>query len=106
MKFYSKNNKNEIYKEEDLNKLLNNNNEINESTDNFSKDYLILSEKTKKKYSQYISKTLDREKSINEIDLDIERTFQSFADGRSCARCVGGGFSRRSCVHHRCGILD
>ena len=78
MKFYSKNNKNEIYKEVDLNKLLNNNNEISESTDNFSKDYLILSEKTKKKYSKYITKTLDREKSINEIDLDIERTFQSF----------------------------
>ena len=34
--------------------------------------------KLKKKYSQYISKTLDREKSINEIDLDIVRTFQSF----------------------------
>ena len=78
MKFSSKNNKNELYKEKDLNKLLKNNNEINESSDNFSKDFLILSEKTKKKYSQYISKTLDREKSIYEMDLDIERTFQYF----------------------------
>ena len=48
MKFYSKDKKNEIYKEEDFNKLLNNNIEITESSENFSKDYLILSEKTKK----------------------------------------------------------
>ena len=34
-----------------------------------------LSISTKKIYSQYIKKTLDKEKSINLIDLDIERTF-------------------------------
>ena len=46
-------------------------NKNNEESDNSSS----LSISTKKKYSQYIKKTLDKEKSINLIDLDIERTF-------------------------------
>ena len=36
-----------------------------------------LSISTKKIYSKYIKQTLDKEKSINLIDLDIERTFPS-----------------------------
>ena len=46
-------------------------NKNNDENDNSSS----LSISTKKKYSQYIKKTLDKEKSINLIDLDIERTF-------------------------------
>lgn len=48
-------------------------NKNNDESDNSSS----LSISTKKKYSQYIKKTLDKEKSINLIDLDIERTFPS-----------------------------
>jgi len=48
-------------------------NKNNDDSDNSSS----LSISTKKKYSQYIKKTLDKEKSINLIDLDIERTFPS-----------------------------
>ena len=78
MKLSSKNKNTEKKLEEDFNKIVNNTKEkeTNESLENFSQDYLILSEKTKRKYSQYITKTLDKEQSIYLIDLDIERTFQ------------------------------
>ena len=46
-------------------------NKNNDDSDNSSS----LSISTKKKYSQYIKKTLDKEKSIYLIDLDIEKTF-------------------------------
>ena len=47
-----------------------NNDEIIENDDSS-----LLSLETKKVYAQYIKKTFDKEKSINLIDLDIERTF-------------------------------
>ena len=47
------------------------NNNYNEESDLSSS----LSLSTKKIYSKYIKQTLDKEKSINLIDLDIERTF-------------------------------
>ena len=47
------------------------NNNYNEESDLSSS----LSLSTKKMYSKYIKQTLDKEKSINLIDLDIERTF-------------------------------
>ena len=74
------------------NKKINNNNPNNNNTYNSynnnmnKKDLninLIESENssmslaTKKLYSKYIKQTLDKEKSINLIDLDIERTFSS-----------------------------
>ena len=81
IKLSSKKNNNEIIKEENLNNIFNNNKNDNldniETSQNINQDAIILSEKTKKKYSQYITKTLDREKSIYIIDLDIDRTFNN-----------------------------
>ena len=51
-----------------LKKIKNNNNEESE----FSSSMSLA---TKKIYAKYIKQTLDKEKSINLIDLDIERTF-------------------------------
>ena len=61
----------------------NNNNNINNNTPNNKYNNSIESENSsmsltaKKIYTKYIKQTLDKEKSINLIDLDIERTFSS-----------------------------
>ena len=78
MKLSSKKSDNENYNEEEINKKINNYNDNTdniETSQNISQDMILLSEKTKRKYSQFITKTLDKEKSIYIIDLDIERTF-------------------------------
>ena len=78
MKLSSKKTDDENYNEEDINKKINNYNDNTdniETSQNISQEMILLSEKTKRKYSQFITKTLDKEKSIYIIDLDIERTF-------------------------------
>ena len=60
-------------------KKLNNkiNNEIKKDLNQNESENSSMSITTKKLYSKYIKQTLDKEKSINLIDLDIGRTFSS-----------------------------
>ena len=51
-------------------------NDINDENKN---DMSLLSDYTKRKYSQYINQTLDKEKSIKIIELDLNRTFASLS---------------------------
>ena len=76
-------NKNKNKKAMNNNSNNNNNNNINNNNENKKYNNSIESENssmsltTKKLYTKYIKQTLDKEKSINLIDLDIERTFSS-----------------------------
>ena len=65
-----------LNKKENINSYNNKKNEIDDENKN---NISILSDNTKKKYAQYISQTLDKEKSIKIIDLDINRTFASLS---------------------------
>ena len=71
-------------------RIMNNNNNINNNnynSNNINKKEInpntiesessSMSLATKKLYAKYIKQTLDKEKSINLIDLDVERTFSS-----------------------------
>ena len=74
-------NKNNI-KKKNINHSCNNNININNKSakpnmNMIESDSSSMSLNTKKFYSKYIKQTLDKEKSINLIDLDIERTFSS-----------------------------
>ena len=74
-------NKNNI-KKKNINHSCNNNININNNSakpnmNMIESDSSSMSLNTKKFYSKYIKQTLDKEKSINLIDLDIERTFSS-----------------------------
>ena len=76
-------NKNKNKKAMNNNSNNNNNNNVNNNNENKKYNNSIESENssmsltTKKLYTKYIKQTLDKEKSINLIDLDIERTFSS-----------------------------
>ena len=55
------------------------NNKKNETDDENNDNISLLSDDTKKKYSQYITQTFDKEKSIKIIELDLNRTFASLS---------------------------
>ena len=59
------------------NNVNNNNNENKKYNNSIESENSSMSLTTKKLYTKYIKQTLDKEKSINLIDLDIERTFSS-----------------------------
>ena len=59
------------------NNNVNNNNENKKYNNSIESENSSMSLTTKKLYTKYIKQTLDKEKSINLIDLDIERTFSS-----------------------------